>query len=167
MQGSLTSALQSSKNGSLVETASHQPGQDCRGIVGKAHTHYICVIDCCCRSVSLAAGTRTAYPAESTVELGYPEAKWACEELLLSLEGKVCAWDERGEVAFEGNEKVWHGWTKHLKGRSHWGKMSGMTLFKSICTTAPRNITLDAMIHKTCKSYASAEKGIEREGKTH
>ncbi len=44
--------------------------------------------------LSLAAGTRTAYPAESTVELGYPEAKWACEELLLSLEGKVCAWDE-------------------------------------------------------------------------
>ncbi|KAK0202205.1 hypothetical protein DFS33DRAFT_1444321, partial [Desarmillaria ectypa] len=28
-------------------------------------------------------------PPESTAEFGYPEAKWVCEELLLSLEGKV------------------------------------------------------------------------------
>ncbi len=28
-------------------------------------------------------------PLESTAELRYPEAKWVCEELLLSLEGKI------------------------------------------------------------------------------
>ncbi len=28
-------------------------------------------------------------PPESTAEFGYPEAKWVCKELLLSLEGKV------------------------------------------------------------------------------
>ncbi len=28
-------------------------------------------------------------PPESMAEFGYPEAKWVCEELLLSLEGKV------------------------------------------------------------------------------
>ncbi len=70
-------------------------------------------------------------------------------------------------VAFEGNEESLAWLDETSKRPFHWGKMSGMTLFKSICTTAPRNITLDAMIHKTCKSYASAEKGIEREGKTH
>ncbi|KAK0445815.1 hypothetical protein EV421DRAFT_1902179 [Armillaria borealis] len=48
-------------------------------------------------------------PPESTAEFGYPEAKWVCEELLLSLEGKVRGSSVRiGQMAGAEGAGAWN-----------------------------------------------------------